>query len=165
MATTKSKKDVIEVHTPTILPEKDLQSVINTALVKGNVTDAIIAQLKSKYGGLKLKSIDDKESYLDIKESRKIVRKVGIAAERICEAGRSEALSIQRLWLSTEKSVSAKIAEVLDPLDAEIKKFEDEEKRKEQRELYANDPMMLIQIGHTVALEFATVAAANNYWK
>ena len=41
----------------------------------------------------------------------------------------------------------------------------DEEKRKEQRELYANDPMMLIQIGHTVALEFATVAAANNYWK
>ncbi len=41
----------------------------------------------------------------------------------------------------------------------------DEEKRKEQRELYANDPMMLIQIGHTVALEFATIAAANNYWK
>lgn len=41
----------------------------------------------------------------------------------------------------------------------------DEEKRKELRELYANDPMMLIQIGHTVALEFATVAAANNYWK
>lgn len=41
----------------------------------------------------------------------------------------------------------------------------DADKRTEQRELYANDPMMLIQIGHTVALEFATIAQANNYWK
>lgn len=41
----------------------------------------------------------------------------------------------------------------------------DEDKRKEQRELYANDPMMLIQIGQTVAIEFATIAQANNYWK
>jgi len=41
----------------------------------------------------------------------------------------------------------------------------DEEKRKEQREIYANDPMMLIAIGQTVATEFATIAAANNYWQ
>jgi Hexameric tyrosine-coordinated heme protein (HTHP) len=41
----------------------------------------------------------------------------------------------------------------------------DEEKRKEQREIYANDPAMLIQIGQTVAIEFATIAAANNYWR
>lgn len=41
----------------------------------------------------------------------------------------------------------------------------DEAKRIEQRETYANDPMMLIQIGHTVAVEFATIAKANNYWK
>jgi hypothetical protein len=41
----------------------------------------------------------------------------------------------------------------------------DEAKRKEQRAIYANDPAMLIQIGQTVAIEFATIAAANNYWK
>jgi hypothetical protein len=41
----------------------------------------------------------------------------------------------------------------------------DETKRKEQRELYANNPMMLINIGQTVAIEFATIAQANNYWK
>ncbi len=41
----------------------------------------------------------------------------------------------------------------------------DAEKRQVQREIYANDPMMLIQIGQTVATEFATIAAANNYWK
>ena len=41
----------------------------------------------------------------------------------------------------------------------------DEAKRTEQREIYANDPMMLIAIGQTVAREFATIAAANNYWR
>jgi hypothetical protein len=41
----------------------------------------------------------------------------------------------------------------------------DEAKRIKMREDYANDPMMLIEIGKTVAIEFATIAAANNYWK
>jgi Hexameric tyrosine-coordinated heme protein (HTHP) len=41
----------------------------------------------------------------------------------------------------------------------------DEAKRKEQRDIYANDPAMLIAIGQTVAIEFATIAAANNYWR
>ena len=41
----------------------------------------------------------------------------------------------------------------------------DEAARTRLREVYANDAMMLIQIGHVVALEFATIAAANNYWK
>lgn len=37
--------------------------------------------------------------------------------------------------------------------------------RERLREVYANDAMMLIAIGQTVATEFATVAAANNYWR
>lgn len=41
----------------------------------------------------------------------------------------------------------------------------DDAKRKEQRDIYANDPALLIQIGQTVATEFATIAAANNYWR
>lgn len=41
----------------------------------------------------------------------------------------------------------------------------DEEKRNQLREVYGNDAMMLIAVGHVVALEFATVAAANNYWR
>ena len=46
-----------------------------------------------------------------------------------------------------------------------IKLTQPDENRKEQRELYANDPMMLIEIGKTVAIEFATIAQANNYWR
>lgn len=41
----------------------------------------------------------------------------------------------------------------------------DEEKRKQLRDVYVNDAMMLIAVGQTVATEFATIAAANNYWK
>ncbi|MBK8503912.1 MAG: hexameric tyrosine-coordinated heme protein [Saprospiraceae bacterium] len=37
--------------------------------------------------------------------------------------------------------------------------------REQLRPNYANDPAMLIAIGQTVAIEFATIAVANNYWK
>jgi hypothetical protein len=41
----------------------------------------------------------------------------------------------------------------------------DEEKRNQLRDVYGNDAMMLIAVGHVVAIEFATIAAANNYWR
>ena len=37
--------------------------------------------------------------------------------------------------------------------------------REKMRPTYAEDPAMLIAIGQTVATEFATIAAANNYKK
>jgi Hexameric tyrosine-coordinated heme protein (HTHP) len=41
----------------------------------------------------------------------------------------------------------------------------DAAKREELRAVYANDAMMLLSVGQTVAAEFATIAAANNYWQ
>ncbi|KAM3095080.1 hexameric tyrosine-coordinated heme protein [Phormidesmis sp. 146-35] len=41
----------------------------------------------------------------------------------------------------------------------------DEEKRQHIREAYGDDAMMLIAVGQVVATEFATIAAANNYWQ
>jgi hypothetical protein len=41
----------------------------------------------------------------------------------------------------------------------------DAEVRKEGRPKYASDPALLIASAHVVAIEFATVAAANNYWR
>lgn len=37
--------------------------------------------------------------------------------------------------------------------------------RDRLRHEYAEDAAMLISIGQVVATEFATIAAANNYWK
>lgn len=41
----------------------------------------------------------------------------------------------------------------------------DEAVRNRLRDVYANDAAMLISIGQVVATEFATIAAANNYWR
>jgi hypothetical protein len=41
----------------------------------------------------------------------------------------------------------------------------DAEAREKMRPVYAENPALLIAIGQTVATEFATIAAANNYWK
>ncbi|MBS1949875.1 MAG: hexameric tyrosine-coordinated heme protein [Cytophagales bacterium] len=41
----------------------------------------------------------------------------------------------------------------------------DEKVRESLRPDYANDASMLISIGQVVATEFATIAAANNYWR
>ncbi|KPU98340.1 hypothetical protein APR50_02345 [Variovorax paradoxus] len=37
--------------------------------------------------------------------------------------------------------------------------------RGKLRDVYANDAAMLLQVGQTVAAEFATIAAANNHWR
>ena len=41
----------------------------------------------------------------------------------------------------------------------------DAEVRGQLRNAYANDPQMLILITQVVATEFATIAAANNFWR
>ncbi|KAF2341482.1 hexameric tyrosine-coordinated heme protein [Flavobacterium tistrianum] len=41
----------------------------------------------------------------------------------------------------------------------------DEAIREKLRPIYAEDAAMLIAVGQTVATEFATIAAANNYWR
>jgi hypothetical protein len=41
----------------------------------------------------------------------------------------------------------------------------DADERNRQREIYSTDPGMMIALGQTVAMEFATIAAANDYWR
>jgi len=124
-------KEILEVEAEEISP---LEQVIETTLVKNNVTDAVINALIEKYSGMKLKSVDDKEGYAEIKEARKEVRKIGILVEKCCKLGREDAIKVQKLWLAKEKQVLEKIDKVQVPLDAEIKKYEDEVARKEQEE-------------------------------
>ena len=130
----KNNTEVMEVEAEEMLPETSLDKQIENALVKENITDKVIRQLKETFGGMALKSIDDKESYLDIKKARTEVRRIGILVEKVCKKGREDAVAIQRKWLNKEKEVLSQISEVQDPLDAEIKKFEDEVARKENEE-------------------------------
>lgn len=40
----------------------------------------------------------------------------------------------------------------------------DDAVRGKLRDVYAHDAAMLLQVGQTVATEFATISAANRYW-
>ena len=37
--------------------------------------------------------------------------------------------------------------------------------RERLRDVYAEDPALIIALGQNVALEFAVIAAANDYWR
>ena len=41
----------------------------------------------------------------------------------------------------------------------------DDATRVQLRQGYAEDARMLIEVSHVVAIEFATIAAANDYWR
>ena len=58
------------------------------------------------------------------------------------EEGRQLAIKMARLIIKTTQP------------DAQI--------RENLRAVYANDAMMLLAVGHTVAIEFSTIAAAND---
>lgn len=144
-------KEILEVEAEDI----PLEQTIDRTLVKNNVTEAVIKAMTEKYSGLKLRSLDDKENFLEISEARREVRKVGILVEKLCKSGREDAVKVQKLWLAKEAQTLAKIALVQDPLDAEIKKFKDEEarleliKQKAEEERLINRQSALVKLGAT----------------
>lgn len=133
--------------------EKDMLATnIEQQLVAYNVTDAVLSSLKEKYSGLKLRSLDDKEGYLEIKEAAKDCSKVRNLIVKCCKAGREDAVKIQKLWVAKEKEVVAKVTEVEAPLDAEIKTYNDEldrkanEEKRRQEEAYMQRTQILTKM-------------------
>lgn len=132
-----------------------LDSVIETKLVQNNVTEMVLSSLKEKYGGMKLKALDDKESYLELKAAAKDCAKVRTLAVKICKEGREEAVKTQKLWIAKEKEVVGRVAEVEDALDAEIDKFDKEverlanEEKERQESAYINRQAQLTKMGAT----------------
>lgn len=137
----------------TEVQELSLEKVINSKLVQSNVTDQVIAALKEKYSGLKLKELDDKESYLEIKAAAKDCAKVRTLAVKICTEGREEAVKTQKAWIATQKRVVGEVAEIEEPLCAEIDRFDAEverkanEEKKRQEEAYINRQAALTKMG------------------
>lgn len=137
-----NNNEVLELEAEEI-SNNPLEAKIEQELVKANITDMVIAELVKQYGHLKLKSIDDKESYLELKTASKEIRRVEILAEKICEHGRAGAVKEQRLWISKQKEVLEKTGKVKSPIDADIKRFDDEVERKEQEEKKRQEEMFI----------------------
>ena len=115
--------------------ELSLEKVIESKLVQNNVTEQVLAALKDKYGSLKLTALDDKESYLELKAAAKECAKVRTLTVKLCKEGREEAVKTQKLWIAKEKEIVGEVDVVESALDAEIAKYDNEVKRKEQEEI------------------------------
>lgn len=137
----------------TLIEIPALESKIEQELVKHNVTDSVLAALKDKYAGMKLRSLDDKEMYLEIKEAAKECAKVRNIIVKCCKLGREEAIKIQKLWVFKERETVARVTEVEAPLDAEIEMFNAEverkalEEKKRQEEAYMQRTQALTRMG------------------
>lgn len=108
-----------------------LEPEINLELAKRNVTVEVISKLKQEYGQLKLRELDDKETYLELVAAKKVITKVRTTAIDICKEKREDAVATQKKWVAVEKTVVGLIkSEVEDSVDEEIQKFKEEDARR-----------------------------------
>lgn len=142
--------DTTEIQDVQVL---SLEKVIQSKLVQNNVTDQVLAALKKKYGGMQLKSLQDKESYLEIKDAAKECAKVRTLTVKLCKEGRERAVAEQKEWIKKEKEIVGKVSEVESVLDAEISKFDAEvdrlatEEKNRQEDAYINRQATLTKMG------------------
>lgn len=130
----KNSLEVLSVEAEEMPLEVELDGKINKELVKVNVTDVIVAKLKEQYSGLTLKSKDDTESYLELKEARKVVRKVEILGEKAFKELKEYPNKVRNYILKKEKEFAEKFTVIYPNLDNGIKEYEDEKLRKENEE-------------------------------
>lgn len=114
------------------------EAVITSALVKENVTEQVIGNLKG-YLSLKITDIYDKKALAEVNRARIECKNLRVLAVKICKAGREESQAITKAWLTEEKRVVGQISEVEDYLaeqeqfalkEAERIDFENEQKAK-----------------------------------
>lgn len=122
------------VNTATVSP---VDEQIQQELVKHNVTETIISNLREKYLPLKINGIEDKETYLKVKEARKECKALRVLAKKICVAGRDEANKIQKAWVAKENDITGRIGEVEEYLQAQEDDYDSKvaaEKERQKRE-------------------------------
>lgn len=136
-------------------PIVPIEEQISQELVKHNVTETLINDLREKYLPLKIKTIDgkiditDKETYLQVVDARKECKGLRVLAKKICEKGREDAVAIQKAWILKEKDVTGRIGEVEDYLekqedefDALVEKDKADKKRKQEEQLIKRQTLL-----------------------
>lgn len=123
-----------EYHEVEEVSTNPVTEVIAQALMKHNVTDAIINKLKQQYGSLTIAGQEDREGYRAVKEARLDCKNLRVLAKKITTAGREQALQIQKAWVAKEKEVIARISEVEDYLQAQEDTYNEEKERIKREE-------------------------------
>ena len=112
------------------------------ALRKENVIESELKSIELNYRGLKIAGIDDTTGIKIVADARKYCKKLRTTAERICKAGRQDAIAEQNRWLQAEKYVVDRIKAVETELTAEetrIEKLREIERLEAARKAKAED--------------------------
>lgn len=124
------KTNVSDEITITVDPEK-----INNELVKQNITEQALAEMKENFMTLTIGGLDDKDGYKKVEEARKLCKNTRILTTKICKKGREAAIAEQKAWIAKEKEVVDQISVVETYLEGQVKLIDDEkEKIKQQKE-------------------------------
>ena len=130
-ATTRAKAKVQdkkgEVLEPVIEEVKNqflsTEEIIQNEIRKYSVADAVIAEYKEKFKGLKIKGIDDKKGYQAVKEARSIMRKLRTGVEDKRKELKADSLKIGAGIDGEAKRLTMLIVEVEDPLKDKLEKI------------------------------------------
>ena len=102
-------------------------------VAKLNINEAVIAEVKEKYKGLTVSSLEDKEVIEKVKEGKKIAQQMRIKLERKRKLLKADYISIGKGIDAAAGLYEVKIAEIENPLDVEIAKIKQWEKDEEER--------------------------------
>ena len=132
------KKEVLE---PTIEEVSNTSlstdDIIQNEIRKYSVADAVIAEYKDKFKGLKIKGIDDKQGYKAVKEARSIMMKYRTGVENKRKELKADSLKIGAGIDGEAKRLTSLILEVEEPLKDKLEKIDAEiqaEKDKAEKE-------------------------------
>lgn len=144
-------------------------TVQEQALIKVNVTEAVLAQLEKDYTGLKIAGVDDKEGIARNKAARKVCRDWRILADKICKEGREDAVKEQKRWLDAGKKVIGRIEAVEIPLkedgdriSVEIEAVKTAKKEAESR-MIADRILSFSEVGAVLSYDDAKDMSTSEY--
>lgn len=129
-----AKEETIKIDSSeiTILP-KEVEEKVNTEIglirIEANVTEDLIKNLTEQYSGLIIKDQSDKQGYLAVQDARKNVKKIRVAAGKLFDKGREEAVAVADKWLVNKKKVIDALSAIETPLEEKEDAYEAEDKR------------------------------------
>ena len=110
---------------------------VSQSLAKENITEQKLSQLEKDYAALAIKPITNDEELEVARLAKADLRTTRTTADKICKAGREEAILIQRLWIDKGKSIISRVEAIEKPLDENIDAYKAiaiERQRKEEAE-------------------------------
>ncbi|QDV09310.1 hypothetical protein Poly30_48680 [Planctomycetes bacterium Poly30] len=121
----------IQDHVTEVETVPFIQRQIEEALANYSPTDAGIAELAAKAGGLQIEDIDDREGYQAVSTVRKEVKAVRVQVEKTRKALKADALEYGRAVDTEAKRITAALLEIEEPLHEQEKLID--EQRAERR--------------------------------